>query len=112
MKGIFYAFGPKFKQNYTLANSSLLYNIDLFNLMCTILNINPCPASNGTVKHIEPFLKPNFDKLWFLLVIIALGIFVLIGVSWLIYSCRKNKSTSNIDRNNVHYSQIATEQQS
>lgn len=59
MKGIFYASGPKFKQNFTLNNSSLLYNVDIFGLMCIILNIKPCPPSNGSLENIQPFLKTN-----------------------------------------------------
>ncbi len=57
MKGIFYASGPQFKQNFTLNNSSLLYNIDLFGLMCIILDIDKCPPSNGSLTNIQPFLK-------------------------------------------------------
>jgi hypothetical protein len=56
MKGIFYASGPKFKRNFTLDNSSSLYNVDLFSLMCIILNIDKCPPSNGSLEHIQPFL--------------------------------------------------------
>lgn len=59
MKGIFYGIGPKFKQNFTLNKSNLLYNVDIFNLMCIILNIHKCPSSNGTLEHIKPFLKIN-----------------------------------------------------
>jgi hypothetical protein len=57
MKGIFYASGPALKQNFTLDNSSVLYNIDLFGLMCTILNIEKCPPSNGSLENVQPFLK-------------------------------------------------------
>jgi hypothetical protein len=63
MKGIFYASGPQFKQNFTLDNSSLLYNIDLFSLMCTILNIEKCPPSNGSLENIQPFLKTKSKSL-------------------------------------------------
>lgn len=56
MKSIFYARGPQLKQNFTLSNSSSLYNVDLFGLMCIILKIENCPPSNGSLEHIEPFL--------------------------------------------------------
>jgi hypothetical protein len=56
MKTIFYASGPKLKKNFTLGNSSLLYNIDIFGLMCIILNIKKCPPSNGSLENIQPFL--------------------------------------------------------
>lgn len=56
MKTIFYASGPQLKRNFTLDNSSLLYNIDIFGLMCFILDINKCPPSNGSFENIQPFL--------------------------------------------------------
>jgi len=59
MKGIFYASGPQFKRNFTLNNSSLLYNVDIFGLMCLILNIQQCPPSNGSLENIQPFLNSN-----------------------------------------------------
>jgi hypothetical protein len=59
MKGIFYASGPQLKENFTLDSSLSLYNIDLFGLMCTILNINKCPPSNGSFENVQPFLKPK-----------------------------------------------------
>lgn len=59
MKGIFYATGPQLKNNFILDNSSSLYNIDLFGLMCILLKIDPCPPSNGTIANIQPFLKPK-----------------------------------------------------
>lgn len=62
MKGIFYASGPKFKQNFTLNNSSKLYNTDIFGLMCILLDIKSCPPSNGSLEHIQPFLKSTRQK--------------------------------------------------
>jgi len=59
MKGIFYASGPKLKRNFTLNNSSILYNVDIFCLMCIILDIKQCPSSNGSLENIQPFLKSN-----------------------------------------------------
>lgn len=60
MKAIFYASGPEFKRNFTLDKNSSLYNVDLFGLMCLILNLDDCPPSNGTLEHIQPFLSdPN-----------------------------------------------------
>lgn len=56
MKGIFYASGPEFQRNFTLDRSTSLYNVDLFNLMCYILQIQDCPSSNGTISHIEPLV--------------------------------------------------------
>ncbi len=59
MKAIFYASGPQFKRNFTLDNSSLLYNIDVFGLMCLILNIEKYPPSNGSLENVQPFLNRN-----------------------------------------------------
>jgi hypothetical protein len=56
MKTIFYANGPQLKKNFTLSNTSSLYNVDLFGLMCLILNIEKCPSSNGSLANIQPFL--------------------------------------------------------
>jgi hypothetical protein len=56
MKTIFYANGPQLKENFTLLNSSSLYNVDLFPLMCLILNIDKCPSSNGSLTNIQSFL--------------------------------------------------------
>ena len=57
MKGIFYASGPQFKRNFTSDNASSLYNIDLFGLMCIILDIEKCPPSNGSLANVQSFLK-------------------------------------------------------
>jgi hypothetical protein len=56
MKTIFYASGPQLKENLTLSNTSSLYNVDIFGLMCLILNIEKCPSSNGSLANIQPFL--------------------------------------------------------
>lgn len=56
MKTIFYANGPQLKTNVTLPNLSLLQNVDIFNLMCLILNIDKCPPSNGSLANIQPIL--------------------------------------------------------
>jgi len=56
MKTIFYANGPQLKTNFKLSNTSSLYNVDLFGLMCLILNIEKCPSSNGSLANIQPFL--------------------------------------------------------
>ncbi len=55
MKTIFYANGPQLKENYTLSNNLSLYNVDIFSLMCLILNIDKCPLSNGSLTNIQSF---------------------------------------------------------
>lgn len=57
MKTIFYASGPQLKQNFTLSQSATLYNVDIFALMCLILNVTKCPPSNGSLANIQPFLN-------------------------------------------------------
>ena len=86
MKGIFYASGPKLKQNFTLNNSSLLYNVDLFNLMCILLNIEKCPPSNGTLANIKPFLKSQGTVIDTIILSIGLSLVVLMGIIWSIAS--------------------------
>lgn len=56
MKTIFYAMGPQLKENFTSSNSATLNNVDVFALMCLILNIRKCPPSNGSLANIQPFL--------------------------------------------------------
>jgi alkaline phosphatase D len=53
MNGVFYATGPAFKQNY---HAEQLYNVDIYNLITTILNIKPAP-NDGNLKRISPVLK-------------------------------------------------------
>ncbi len=56
MKTIFYANGPQLKINFTLSTTSSLNNVDLFALMCLILNIEKCPSSNSSLANIQQFL--------------------------------------------------------
>ena len=57
------ASGPRLKRNFTLKHSSSLYNVDLFGLMCFILEIDQCPPSNGSLGNIQSFLiDPNIIK--------------------------------------------------
>ncbi len=56
MKTIFYASGPQLKENFTLSKTVPLQNVDIFPLMCLILNIEKCPLSNGSLSNIQPFL--------------------------------------------------------
>ncbi|CAF3333715.1 unnamed protein product [Rotaria socialis] len=57
MKTIFYASGRQLRDNFTLSNTATLHNVDIFALMCLILNITKCPPSNGSLANIQPFLK-------------------------------------------------------
>ena len=52
MHAIFYAVGPAFKPAYT---HKAFNNVDLYNLMCKILKLNPAP-NDGEVSNILPML--------------------------------------------------------
>jgi predicted AlkP superfamily pyrophosphatase or phosphodiesterase len=53
MFSIFYAAGPAFKKNYHLKE---LNNVDIYNLVCRILDIKPAP-NDGDSEHIKEMLK-------------------------------------------------------
>ncbi len=54
MHGIFIASGPSFKQNYV---TGTLKNVDIYPLMCKILNIVPRNNIDGKLERIEYILK-------------------------------------------------------
>jgi alkaline phosphatase D len=53
MFSIFYAAGPAFRKNYKFSE---LNNIDVYNLICTILRINPA-KNDGDPDHIKEILR-------------------------------------------------------
>jgi predicted AlkP superfamily pyrophosphatase or phosphodiesterase len=53
MYAIFYAAGPSFKKNYKLKE---LDNVDIYNLICKILNITPA-KNDGDPAHIKAMLR-------------------------------------------------------
>jgi len=53
MYAIFYAAGPSFKKNYKFKE---LNNVDIYNLICKILNITPA-KNDGDPAHIKGMLK-------------------------------------------------------
>jgi alkaline phosphatase D len=53
MYAIFYAAGPSFKKNYKLKE---LNNVDIYNLICKILNITPA-KNDGDPAHIKGMLR-------------------------------------------------------
>ena len=53
MHAIFYASGPAFKKNYQFKE---LNNIDVYNLVCRILDIKPAP-NDGDPEHIKGLLR-------------------------------------------------------
>uniref|UniRef100_A0A915I6Z2 Uncharacterized protein n=1 Tax=Romanomermis culicivorax TaxID=13658 RepID=A0A915I6Z2_ROMCU len=57
MNAFFVAYGPAFKSNYRVKNDSIIENIDLYPLMCKILDIDPEPANNGSLARIQDILN-------------------------------------------------------
>jgi predicted AlkP superfamily pyrophosphatase or phosphodiesterase len=53
MHAIFYATGPSFKKNYKFKE---LNNVDIYNLVCKILNLNPS-KNDGDPAHIKGMLR-------------------------------------------------------
>lgn len=53
MSAIFYAAGPSFRKNYRFKE---LNNIDVYNLVCKLLKINPS-KNDGDPEHIQGMLK-------------------------------------------------------
>lgn len=53
MKTIFYASGPQLRENYLLPAKISIETVDLFPLMCTLLNVIRCPSSNGSLSRIQ-----------------------------------------------------------
>ncbi|CAF2500492.1 unnamed protein product [Rotaria sp. Silwood2] len=112
MKSIFYASGPQLKRNFTLDNSSLLYNVDLFGLMCLILNIEKCPPSNGSLENIQSFFidsnrindlnrRTQNKTIIYSIVVIAFGLILIVAIIWLINSFRNRSATKKNLRSNA-----------
>jgi hypothetical protein len=53
MHAIFYAAGPAFKKGYSFDQ---LNNVDIYNLICRILNITPA-ENDGNPDHIKKLLR-------------------------------------------------------
>lgn len=58
--GIFYAMGPSFRQDY---KTGTVLNIDIYPLLCKILNIFPNQNIDGDINRIEFLLKENTDEI-------------------------------------------------
>ncbi|CAF4145542.1 unnamed protein product [Rotaria sp. Silwood2] len=113
MKTIFYASGPQLKQNFTLSNTAILNNVDVFGLMCLILNIKKCPSSNGSLANIQPFLidptrvlsiieketaKPQDGSISLVIYLLVLVSFVLILIMAVVWSGVSFRNASAISR--------------
>ncbi|HAM97873.1 MAG TPA: alkaline phosphatase family protein [Marinilabiliales bacterium] len=59
MYGIFYATGPDFKSGY---DAGLLYNVDIYNLLASLLEIKPAP-NDGQPERIMHVLKKTDPSL-------------------------------------------------
>jgi predicted AlkP superfamily pyrophosphatase or phosphodiesterase len=58
MYGIFYAYGPAFQKGY-VANA--MQNIEIYNLICKILKLNPAP-NDGNLGNVRQLLLPENKK--------------------------------------------------
>ncbi|XP_013382373.1 ectonucleotide pyrophosphatase/phosphodiesterase family member 6-like [Lingula anatina] len=54
MQGIFAAYGPAFRPG---AQTTVVEAVDMYQLMCKVLDVTPSPHHNGTWANVEPFLK-------------------------------------------------------
>lgn len=54
MHGVFYAIGPSFKKGY---KTGTLRNVDIYPLLCEILNIQPRKNIDGKLERIQSILK-------------------------------------------------------
>ncbi|CAF4716255.1 unnamed protein product, partial [Rotaria magnacalcarata] len=114
MKAIFYATGPQLKQNFTLDNSSTLHNVDLFGLMCLLLNIDKCPPSNGSLENIKSFfIEPSrvanmnrslqqttIDFVIYSIALLGIVLIAVMAIVWSAISLRSMFAIRNSSRNN------------
>lgn len=54
MRPIFFAHGPDFKKGFKIDK---MYNVDVFPLMCHLLDIDPVPPNNGSLVNVQRLLK-------------------------------------------------------
>ena len=62
MRPIFVARGPAFKKNYTTLKSTTVNSVDIYNLMCFILDLVPGP-NNGSFENVQELLEPNYYRI-------------------------------------------------
>lgn len=93
MHGIFIAHGPAFKKKHEI---DIVYNIDIYSLMCHILDINPHP-NNGTFEGVQDMVaeKTIFKVLMkspalAITLLSVCGIFVLVVILGCTISCYRN----------------------
>lgn len=122
MKTIFYASGPQLRENYLLPAKISIETVDLFPLMCTLLNVIRCPSSNGSLSRIQSIFlesarlfnvteKEN-EKLQdgpmgliiYLLVLVSFVLMLIMGVVWSAVAFRQlspNLLTNPTDPNTI-----------
>ncbi|CAF0945242.1 unnamed protein product [Didymodactylos carnosus] len=101
MRSIFYAYGPQFRKNFT--SSIPFYNVDLYSLMCIILDIKNIRQTNGSFNNIKDFLLDqskinskifgqssifSFASSLPTIVLVAILLSLIMGVVWSIITCR------------------------
>lgn len=61
MRPFFVARGPAFKRNYTTSPNAIVNSVDIYNLMCFILDLVPGP-NNGSFENVKDLIKPIYFK--------------------------------------------------
>jgi hypothetical protein len=61
MHPVFVARGPAFKKNYSTNSDIHINSVDVYELMCFILNLKP-GKNNGTLKYIKDIIDVNYFK--------------------------------------------------
>jgi hypothetical protein len=61
MHPVFVARGPAFKKNYSTNADIHIKSVDVYELLCFILNLKP-GQNNGTLKYIKDIIDVNYFK--------------------------------------------------
>lgn len=60
MHPIFLARGPAFKKNYNTSIDTIIRIVDIYDLMCFILDLQPITSTNGSFDNIKCLLDDNY----------------------------------------------------
>lgn len=96
MRAMFFAKGPNIRSNSTLQP---LENVDLYQLFCNLLKLEPDPH-NGTVSNLDEFLVESLDDTTWKSPALTIGVTILligiiIGVGIFIVRCRNQGYFTN-----------------
>jgi hypothetical protein len=60
MHPVLIARGPAFKRNYTTSVNETIKIVDIYDLMCFILDLEPITSTNGSFNHVKCLLDDNY----------------------------------------------------